>query len=66
MIEHAKIDRYGVGTRYKNLSRPDEVIYHSGVAWSHGELFDAEFGNCSMSSTHARLAYKNAKHTYIL
>ena len=27
IIEHAKIDRFGFRTRYKNLSRPDEVIY---------------------------------------
>lgn len=27
MIEHVKIDRFGVCTRYKILSRPDEVIY---------------------------------------
>ena len=27
MIEYAKIDRFGVSTRYTNLSRPIEVIY---------------------------------------
>ena len=27
MIEHAEVDRFGFRTRYKYLSRPDEVIY---------------------------------------
>ena len=48
---------------YLTFLSPYMLQGHSGVAWSHGELFDAEFG---MSSTHARLAWKTAKHTYIL
>ena len=40
MIEHAKFDRFGVRTRYKNLSRTDEVIYGSNqrnLAFNRGD-----------------------------